>query len=197
MEASTMMKDAQGRMVPLELVKPADQQRDKLVRELFEEYAHIQVACQMFREKADADIDSHLELVAEQYGVKRGGQQGNLVLTSYDGELRIIRAVDKVIAFTDEIHSAKALIYECVHEWTDGARAELRVIVDAAFRQDKQGHLSVDKIMGLLRLDIKDDRWLRAMQAIKDSVKVQSTRTYLRFYRRMPGGEYEHIASGI
>lgn len=192
-----MMKDAQGRMVPLELVKPADQQRDRLVNELFDAYARVNVACAEFREKADADIDAHLQLVGEQYGVKRGGQMGNLVLTSYDGERRIVRAVDKVIAFSEEIHVAKELIYACVHEWTEGARAELKVLVDNAFRTDKQGHLSVDRILGLLRLDIQDERWRQAMQAIKDSVRVQSTRTYLRFYRRLPGGEYEHIATGV
>lgn len=197
MDLDQMMKDAQGRMVPVEMVKPADQQRDRLVRDLFERYAQVQVACQHFRETADADIDAHLTLVQDQYGVKRGGQEGNLVLTSFDGELRIVRAVDKVIAFTDEIHAAKRLIYECVHEWTDGARPELKVLVDNAFRTDKQGHLSADRILGLLRLDIQDERWKSAMQAIKDSVRVSSTRTYLRFYRRMDNGQYAHIPSGV
>ncbi len=192
-----MMKDAQGRMVPVEMVKAADQQRDRLVRDLFERYALVQIGCQHFRETADADIDAHLTLVQDQYGVKRGGQEGNLVLTSFDGELRIVRAVDKVIAFTDEIHAAKRLIYECVHEWTNGARPELKVLVDNAFRTDKQGHLSADRILGLLRLDIQDERWKNAMQAIKDSVRVSSTRTYLRFYRRMDNGMYAHIPSGV
>lgn len=192
-----MMKDAQGRMVPVALVKPADRQRDDLVRELFKQFEGIQQAMTDFRTVADRAINAHLELIQEQYGVKKGGQVGNLVMCSYDGSLRIIRAVDKVIAFTDEIHAAKALIYECVHEWTDGARPELRAIVDAAFRQDKQGHLSVDRIVGLLRLEIADDRWQKAMQAIKDSMQVQSTRSYLRFYRRGVDGEYRHIPSGI
>jgi len=192
-----MVKDAQGRMVPLELVKDADQQRDSLVELLFREYGLLEKQCQSFRERADADIDAHLELVQEKYGVKRRGQEGNLVLTSYDGEKRIIRAVDKVIAFSDEIHAAKKLIFECVHEWTEGARVELRALVENAFRQDKQGHLSADRILGLQRLDIKDARWLQAMQAIKDSVQVVSTRTYLRFYRRTADGTYTHIPSGV
>jgi len=192
-----MMKDSQGRMVPVAIVKQADRQRDDLVRELFLQFDTIQQAMSDFRTVADRAINAHLELIQEQYGVKKGGQVGNLVLASYDGSLRIIRAVDKLIVFTDEIHAAKALIYECVHEWTDGARPELRAIVDAAFRQDKQGHLSVDRIVGLLRLEIADDRWQKAMQAIKDSMQVQSTRSYLRFYRRGADGEYCHIPSGL
>jgi hypothetical protein len=192
-----MVKDSQGRMVPLEMVKPLDAQRDDMVRALFEAFAKVQEAAHTFRDWADSEIDSHIGLVAEKYGVKKGGQQGNLVLSSYDGQMRVVRAVDKVIAFTDEIHAAKALIYECVEEWTSEARPEIKVLVEDAFRQDKQGHLSVDRILGLLRLDIRDDRWQQAMQAIRDSVRVQNTRTYLRFYRRTPEGNYVHIPSGI
>jgi len=192
-----MAKDAQGRLVPLEMVKASDRQRDDLVNALFSQYGELQQACQTFRERADAEIDAHLALIQEQYKVKNRGQCGNLVLTSYDGEQRIVRAVDKVIAFTDEIHAAKKLIFECVAEWTEGARPELKVVVDDAFRQDKQGHLSADRILGLLRWDIPDERWHNAMQAIRDSVKVQSTRQYLRFYRRTAAGTYEHIPSGV
>jgi hypothetical protein len=196
-EENGMVKDAQGRLVPLDLVKAADRQRDDLVRELFHEYGLLQEECVRFRGMADSAIDAHLQLIQEQYGVKTRGQEGNLVLTSYDGELRIMRAVDKVIAFTDEIHAAKKLIFECVEEWTEGARKELQVVVNDAFRQDKQGHLSAGRILGLLRWDITDERWLMAMQAIRDSVKVQSTRQYLRFYRRTPDGQYTHIPSGV
>ncbi len=196
-EENGMVKDAQGRLVPVEMIKPADRQRDDLVRELFHEYGMLQNDCEKFRSLADDAIDAHLQLVQEQYGVKVRGQEGNLVMTSYDGELRIVRAVDKVIAFTDEIHAAKKLIFECVEEWVDGARPELKVVVEDAFRQDKQGHLSAGRILGLLRWKIEDARWLQAMQAIKDSVKVQSTRQYLRFYRRTPDGQYVHIPSGV
>ena len=192
-----MAQDAQGRLVPLELVKPADRQRDELVSALFGRYAAVLEACQAFRDKADIEIDAHLQLVQEQYGVKMGGQIGNLVLTSYDGELRVVRAIDKVIAFSDEIHAAKKLIFACVEEWITEARPELKVLVEDAFRQDKQGHLSAGRILGLLRLEIADDRWQQAMLAIRDSVRVQNTRTYLRFYKRTTGGTYSHVASGV
>ena len=163
-EENEMVKDAQGRLVPLSMIKPQDQQRDLLVRQLFADFGLLQHDTEKFRQHADEEIDAHLQLVQEKYGVKARGQCGNLVLTSFDGELRIMRAVDKIIAFSDEIHAAKKLIFECVEEWTKDARPELKTVVDDAFRQDKQGHLSADRILGLLRWDIKDARWERAMQ---------------------------------
>ncbi len=191
------MADAQGRLVPTTMVRPVDVQRDALVRELYGRFLGLQAACRDFRGQADQEIDAHLALAQERYGVKRGGQSGNLVLSSYDGALRVVRAVDKQVAFTDEIHAAKALIFECVHEWTEGARPELAKIADEAFRTDKQGHLSADRILSLLRWEIEDARWQRAMQAIRDSIQVQSSRTYLRFYQRQSDGSYAHVPAGV
>jgi hypothetical protein len=192
------LRDGAGRLVPLALVKPADLQRDKLVRELFAKFEAMQAACMAFRQCADADIDAHLALVAEQYGVAMGGQEGNLTLSSYDGSLRIQRAVEKSIAFSDEIHAAKKLIFACLADWTDGARDELKVIADDAFRTDAQGHLSVGRILGLLRWSIQDPRWLEAMRAIRDSIRVQSTKDYLRFYRRDAASrKFAHQPAGL
>jgi hypothetical protein len=192
-----MMQDAQGRFVPVACVRPQDQQRDEMVRNLFAAFELIRRQCQQFRQMADGEIDAHLGLVEEKYGEVRRGQVGNLVLTSYDGSLRICRAVDKLISFTEELQAAKKLIFECVEEWTAGARPELRALVEDAFRADKAGRLSADRILGLRRLEIADPHWKSAMQAISDSVRVDSTRTYLRFYRRQADGTYLHIPSGV
>jgi len=191
------MKDAQGRMVPLDMVRPIDQERDALVRRMEERFAQVRAVCQQFRTWADAEIEAYLQLSQEKYDIARGGQHGNLTLTSYDGELRVLRAVQRSITFGDEIHAAKALIDECLREWCDGARAELRVMVDDAFKVDKSGDLAADRILGLRRLAIKDPRWLKAMDAIGASIQVQSSKQYLRFYRRAPNGEYVLQPSGV
>ena len=36
----------------------------------------------------------------------------------------------------------------------------------------------------LLRLDIQDERWLSAMVAIRDAMRVVGSKTYVRCYRR-------------
>ena len=40
------------------------------------------------------------------------------------------------------------------------------------------------RILGLQRLDITDERWKRAMQAIQDSKRASSTAEYTRHHRR-------------
>lgn len=36
----------------------------------------------------------------------------------------------------------------------------------------------------LLRLEIDDARWSRAMEAIRDAMRVTGSKEYVRFYRR-------------
>ena len=36
----------------------------------------------------------------------------------------------------------------------------------------------------LLRLEIEDERWKRAMSAIRDAMRVVGSKTYVRCYRR-------------
>ena len=192
-----MMKDSAGRFVPVENVRPIDRLRDDLVKRLTARFEDVRHTCEEFRRWADTEIDAYLQLSQERYGIKSGGQQGNLTLTTYDGDLRLIRAVQKRLEFTDEIHAAKTLIDECVREWCSGARPELKVLVDDAFKVDQKGDLAADRVLGLRRLDIADPRWRLAMEAIAASLKVQSTRQYLRFYRRLPTGDYVHQPAGV
>ena len=42
----------------------------------------------------------------------------------------------------------------------------------------------MDRVLGLRRLKIDDDRWARAMAAINDAVKTERSKLYIRFYRR-------------
>src|SRR3546814_20858935 len=82
-----------------------------------------------FRQHAHQDIQAHLQLIAEQYGVSRGGKKGNVTLTSYDGTLRVQIAVGEFLDFGPELHSAKDLNDQCLTDWRASAGEELRAIV--------------------------------------------------------------------
>jgi Protein of unknown function (DUF3164) len=179
------MKDAQGRLVPITLVKPEHYLEDRLVREMHAASLLQSAALKRFREKAAGDIASFLELLAEKYGAKPGGAKGNLTLSSYDGTLRIQLAVGDQLAFGPELQIAKTLVDECIRGWSAGANENLQAIVNDAFSVDKQGKLNVERILSLRRLDIQDEPWQRAMVAIGDAIRVVRSKEYLRFYQRV------------
>jgi hypothetical protein len=183
--------DAKGRLVPLELIDELDLARDEIVVELAEAAKVLRAAMLEFKMRAVGDVQAFVELSAERYGVKMGGQKGNITLTSYDGRYKIQVAIAEYIVFDERLQAAKILIDECLTEWSEQSRAEIRTIVMDAFQVDQEGRVSIGRILRLRHLQISDPRWLRAMQAIADSMQVAGSKSYMRFYdRETADGKY-------
>lgn len=91
-----------------------------------------------------------------------------------------------LITFGPSLATAKSLIDECLLEWGGQSRPEISALVNSAFAVEK-GQINRAALFGLLRLDIADDRWVRAMQALRDAVRIIGTKAYLRFYERPTG----------
>ena len=187
------MEDAQGRQVPVNLIKDIDILRDQTVRDIMQKTFAMRDTLQKFKQEVWSNIQEFLSLSAEQHGVKFGGKKGNITLTTYDGKYKLLVAVNDTLQFNEKLQVAKQLIDECIKEWSADARPELRVLVDNAFAVDKQGKVSTERVLGLRRLQISDAKWLQAMQAITDSVQVVSSKTYMRFYERLADGQYMQI----
>ncbi|MBL7237667.1 MAG: DUF3164 family protein [Komagataeibacter hansenii] len=192
------MQDSAGRLVPRDKVKPEHLMVDELVRELFGSAADLRKALNGFRLKAFEDIRTVLALIAEKYGTTYGGQKGNITLTSYDGLKKLTIAMGDSISFGPELQAAKSLIDSCLGRWSKGADENLRVIVTDAFEVGKEGKIRTDKILSLRRLNIDDAEWLRAMQAISDSIRIDATKAYIRFHERArPEDDFRQVPLDI
>lgn len=197
MEEKGYMKDAQGRLVPLEMVKEIDRERDLIVRELVAKAIEVAGTIDLFKVKAMGDIQAFVDLSAEKYGVKKGGVKGNVTLMSFDGAYKVQRAIDETIEFDERLQAAKNLIDECLHEWSEGSRAEIKVLISDAFYVDKKGKLNANRILGLRRLDITDKKWQKAMTAIGESLQVTGSKAYIRIYERQGDGSYKQISLDV
>jgi len=187
------MTDSQGRQVPVDMVKEIDKQRDATVRRIADEAVKMKGVLAEFKNKIRDDIMSFVELSASQFNVKWGGKKGNIALTTYDGKYRLIISMNDNITFDERLQVARELIGKCIEKWSDGARSEIRVLVNDAFQVDKQGKISTARVLGLRRLDIQDKDWQKAMTAITESVQITGTKQYLRVYERDESGEYQMI----
>lgn len=189
------MVNAQGSYVPIENVKPVDKLRDDLVRSLMVKTKEVQKIIERHRFDCWDDIRAFLQLSAQEHGVEFGGKKGNITLLSYDGKYKVVIANQDYISFNEKLQIAKELIDECIKKWSSGASANLIALLNDAFKVDKQGKISTDKILGLRRLEINDATWNEAMKAIGDSVTIEDSKRYIRFYeRRDSDGKYEHIS---
>lgn len=191
-------RDAQGRLVHEEQIKPVDKLRDELVLALVERARTTHEALVQYKADAFGEIEAFLDLSAAEYGAKIGGKKGNVSLLSFDGRYKIQRAVQESIAFDERLQAARALIDECLREWTEGARPELATLVNDAFRVDTKGEIRTARVLALRRLDITDERWLRAMDAIGDACQVVGSKSYIRVYERIgDSDQYRPISLDI
>lgn len=188
------MINAEGHHVPVDKVRPEDRLEDDIVRELHDRAMGVQEEIRAFKAHAFESVSTFLSLLAEKYGATKGGKKGNITLTSYDGLTRVQVAVQDYIQFGPQLQIAKQLIDECIKEWSGGANSNLKAIVDQAFRVDKNNRINTQAILGLRRLNITDEQWMKAMEAITDSIRVTSSKQYIRFYRRpSPEAEFEAV----
>ena len=193
----TYWQDAQGRLIAEELVKQMDKERDELVCGFVVQAKSLQAEMRAFKNQVFDDVAAFVQLSAEKYDVKVGGRKGNLTLFSFDGKYKLQVAVSNHIRFDERIQAGKVLIDECLHEWAGEARPELKALIDNAFQVDKEGNLSTARILSLRRVDIQDERWTRAMQAIADSVQIVGSKDYIRFYERDEQGKYLPISLDV
>lgn len=191
-------RDAKGILTPINLIKPIDVQRDALVGDLVVQAIQASEFLRQFKLAAFGDIEAFVALSAEEYGASIGGKKGNVTLYSHDGRYKIQRAIQNRIAFNERLQAAKELIDECLKDWVQGAKPEIHSIIDQAFDVDKEGSVNTGAVLSLRRLDIKDARWIKAMEAIGDALQVVGSRAYVRIYERVgDNDQYEPISLDI
>nr|DAW76815.1 MAG TPA: Protein of unknown function (DUF3164) [Caudoviricetes sp.] len=178
-------QDARGALIPEAVIKPIDKERDALVRDIVKKAKELSAQIGEFKQHTFDDVAAFVDLSADQYGANLGGRKGNVTLFSFDGKYKVQRYINETLQFDERIQAAKALIDDCLKEWTAGSRDELKALVERAFDVDKEGNLNTRKILALRRIDSKDDRWMRAMNAISESVQVIGSKSYIRVYERI------------
>ena len=178
------LPDAKGNLVPVETVKPATRLEDETVRKVMGYAETLSAQLGRFMGHTMVDLDGLDALLVQEYGAPKGGKKGNRTYMTFDGLNKVQVQVADRIDFGPELQAAKALIDECLVEWVETGRDEIRAIVLRAFNVEKEGKINQSELFMLLRLDIADARWQRAMSAIRDAIRVVGSKQYVRFYKR-------------
>mgnify|MGYP002386508764 CR=1 FL=1 len=175
---------ADGSLIPADLVKPVDRLQDELVRNIIGKALPIRAMIAAFRQACFDEADDFVALLEQNYNSKRGGSKGNLTFTSYDALLKFEVSVGENISYGPELQVAKTIVDECLREWSQNSGPEIRAIVNRAFDVDQQNRVNHGALLNLMRLNIEDERWQKAMQAIRDSMRVLGSKRYVRMYHR-------------
>lgn len=179
------LQNSAGHLVPVETIEEVDIVRHELVNEIASKARQLQAQMREYKLQVLGDIEAFIDLSAEKYDVSVGGKKGNVTLISFDGRYKVQRAIQERIIFDERLQAAKELIDQCIHRWSAGSAAEIRALVEHAFQVDKEGNISIGRVLGLRRLSIDDEQWNQAMTAIADSIQVAGSQTYVRIYERI------------
>lgn len=185
--------DGRGRLVHESKVSEIDKLRDQTIEKIMTSALKMSAALATAKKEMMSDVATFAEISAERYGAKRGGQKGNITLTSFNGLKRVVFSQPETISFGEGLQAARILIDECLESWTAGASGqhELRAIIDGAFAANKLGQIDAQRVLSLRRYNIEDERWKRAMDAIMESIVITGKRAYVRcYYRSAFDGEW-------
>lgn len=178
------MHNAKGGLDPIGNVKDQYKLEDQTVRKCIEFALNLNAQLSRFRGHTAADLTALDALLGEKYNVTIGGKKGNRTYQTYDGLMKIQVQVSDLITFGPELQVAKALIDECLTEWSADSRPEIQSIVTRAFNTEKEGQVNRADVFMLLKLEIDDTRWKKAMEAVRDAIRVTGSKEYVRFYKR-------------
>lgn len=179
------VRNREANLVPKDKVKPIDKDRDQLVKKIVRSARKVSGELSTLRADVfDLIAEFHVRS-AEKYGATIRGKKGNHTLFSFDGSLKVQVSRGETKAFDERLQVAKSLIDDCIREWSKGSNKNVQALVDHAFQVDKEGKVSLDRILGLRRLDIEDERWDNAMSAIADSIQITGSKRYFRVFERV------------
>lgn len=184
MNGHEFLINSKGGIDPIGTVKDQYKLEDQTVRKCIEFAEDLNAQLSRFRGHTAADLGALDALLAEKYNAKIGGKKGNRTYQTYDGLMKIQVQVSDQITFGPELQVAKTLIDQCLIEWSADSRPEIQSLVSSAFNTDKEGQVNRADIYMLLKLEIADDRWKMAMEAIRDAIRVTGSKEYVRFYKR-------------
>lgn len=189
------LRNADGAYVPVDRIRAVDLMRDDLVREFSAVAADLSDRLASFKSSVSAELQAFADCSAEEHGVRLRGRKGGFSLLSYDGLLKIVVDNETLIAVNEKVTIAREAVFACVRRWSEGSNANLVEIVRRAFETDKQGHLSLPRLLALRSYQIDDPEWEAAMDALAQGLTAYGSKTYIRFYSRpTPDDKWQQTA---
>lgn len=184
-------RNEKGHLVPNDQLEDKDLLENSLVNE-----SH----CLMAAMKAGTDtvrihIHSESEALCSMRVRDAGGSEnstqepGKVTLRNMDSTRNIQIDRRATMSLSPEAHAAKELVMECIKKRAGNVDKLLLDLVNAAWKTNDAGDISVSKVSALFSIPCRDDDWLEAMDAIKAAMRGNGIKIYTRLYKRVTANE--------
>lgn len=173
-----------NRPIPEANVDPVAKKRDAAVTRMLAEARELEAKMRLVKEKILNEVMQYITELQAANGIKKQETKGNYTLSDYANLNQVEVSINNVVEFDERLNLAKSLIDKCLIKWTKRGNQNVRAIVNDAFDVDKKGNVNKMRIFSLMSLKINDKDWEKAMELIRSSMQVTSTKQYLNIRTR-------------
>lgn len=182
-------KTAKGEIVPAEVVSTHDKKKEKVVLKIAKQALTVSKLLVELKAITESDVNKLYNEHLRIKGIEPGERKENYTLYSFDREWKIEISRADTVTFDDNINVVKQLLDEYIEDVTNQASSDIQVLVQSAFKTRK-GQLDKARLFSLFQYEIEHPLWKRAMEELKQSIDVQSSKKYIKIMRRDENEEY-------
>lgn len=182
-------KTAKGEIVPAEVVSAHDKKKEKVVLKIAKQALNVSKLLVELKAITESDVNKLYNEHLRIKGIEPGERKENYTLYSFDREWKIEISRADTVTFDDNINVVKQLLDEYIEDVTNQASSDIQVLVQSAFKTRK-GQLDKARLFSLFQYEIEHPLWKRAMEELKQSIDVQSSKKYIKIMRRDENEEY-------
>lgn len=173
----TTMRDSNGNDIPIKYVGKYDKARDRVTRRIEARFRRARAVLEQTVRESVADLE---ELKG---GKEKLGEKGNFSAQSFDGLISVAIRQQYNIRLDERVVRARELMLEYVNGVLDRVSgvdvSALKLLVQEAFKANSQGFLSTGKVLALMRMEVRDEKWRQAKEILQAAIKPQKGKQYL------------------
>lgn len=187
------MKNRAGHLVPVANISEIETFRHDFVVEMVERAKGLNATLAYFKASVMEGMADLTKLSAANHGVKLGGEKGNITLTSFDGQYKVVLAMAGVPQVDERIQVVKAMLNNCLTRFSDGGSKEIKALMESAFKTNNAGMISIYRLRWLRAAKIEDDEWKDGIRLLDELLLPVLSKAYVRVYE-LKNDKYELIA---
>lgn len=192
---SPLWVNAAGDAVPVKFVPETDKTREALAAGIYKEALKVESALAALHALMNTATKEVLELVKKEYELKKRNHKGNITWYNFDKSIKIEADLNDIVKWDDALMTeALTTLNEYLESSLTDTNVLIKSIVNEAFSNSK-GMIDSRKVFQLLKYEnkIKDRRFLKACELIKQAQDIDKTKLYMRVWEKMNDGQYRNI----
>jgi hypothetical protein len=184
--------DHRGNEVPAKYVPALEKDKDTYCSKTLRKAIEISAKLKAFKTDLLMEAEHLYYKMLEESNIDVNTRKGNMTIASFDKSIKIEISVQERIEFDDNITLAQEKINEYLRLKLADGDMELAELVNSAFTTSK-GKLDNKRILSLFRMKIRHHLWIDAIELIKKSIQVNSTKRYIQIWVKDDQGAYKAV----